>query len=259
MIDVDHRHGEAAVLAAGEGDLAVELLVEHGAVEQAREAVAGGEQAQLPRAQHEGGGEGRRAHELGHAPSLSAPVELPVNVGGEGRRVEIPPPVRVEHDAEVLAEGESARNQADAGVVAQAGGGDGEKVDGEDREVVRRLVRPAEEQREGQHGAHQADVEDAAGEADPGAPPVAAGGGVNGERQPQAHGGGGEQGDDVASPLPAQQGEDVAALLVLKEELAQREEDEDDEDQQAKSRHQQLAAEAGAGDLLLRRAPDATP
>src|SRR5206468_3640260 len=102
VVDVDHRHREAAVLAAGEGDLALELLVEHGAVEQAGEAVAGGEQAQLARAHHERGGKGRGPHELGHPPDLGAPVELAVDVGGEGGRVQVPPPVGIYNYGHVL-------------------------------------------------------------------------------------------------------------------------------------------------------------
>src|SRR4051794_12052653 len=159
-----------------------------------------------------GGGGGRGAPELAYARNRRLSAELAVGARGEGRWVGIRPPVGIEHDGKVLAESQSARKQADAGVVAQAGGGDGEEIDGEDREVVRRFVGPAQDQRNAEHGAHQADVQQAAGEADPGAAPAAAGGGVDGERQPQPDGGGREQGDDVAP------------LLFLQQELAQREE-----------------------------------
>ena len=198
VVDVEDGERERLAIARGGLHRGGERAVEVAAIVEAGEPVARGEVEQALGAAHDGDGQqGGNAQQDEPSEQVDRGVGPRVGEVASGRGGRIAGGVGPE--CCVLGDGDGADHDADACVVAQAGGEDRQEIHLERDIRVECLERRAHHQEGDQREADEGDVERAGGEADPGAPASAPERGPDGDGRDRAHEGHGKAGDDASA------------------------------------------------------------
>jgi len=189
-VDVDDGNGKLLAVAERAGQFDSDTVVDITTIEKAGERISGSELEQFLAAGNEGEAEDGSGEHHDEPGDLGRPVEDAVREGSVDGIVQIPVRCREINEREILSEGEKAGGDADAFVVAEAGGADGEEIAFENNLAVDGGVGLIEEDEEEEGGADERDVEAGGGETEPGGIEFAKDEDVDGERKKE--GGGGE-------------------------------------------------------------------
>jgi len=168
VIDVNDGDREVFAIAAGAAEFGAEAAIDVTAIEQAGENVGVGKAEEFLAARDDGDAEKAGDGHEDHARDFRRPSENAVGIARERRTVEVPASGGVQDDGEVLADGQEARGDANALVVAETRRADADEVAFEGDLAVDGDERLVEEKKDGKTGGDERGVEGAAEETEPG-------------------------------------------------------------------------------------------